>query len=180
MSETTCPCCGNHKGCDSYSAQSPQFRRIAALELAAKGWRETNQLNLHACVERDKRIAAFADVFKSDDPAVAYKTVEGYRSVYEQDTKRIVELQAQLAALTEALQPFAEAAAHTTYGGVCLPDATPLILTFMESGTQRQVWREVDDDWSHEGRKPVTVKDLRIARATLTPNVTDLVERWRL
>jgi len=32
MTEKICPCCGNRKGCDCYSNQSPQFRRIGMLE----------------------------------------------------------------------------------------------------------------------------------------------------
>ena len=30
--EKICPCCGNRKGCDCHSPQSPQFRRIEELE----------------------------------------------------------------------------------------------------------------------------------------------------
>jgi len=39
MSETNkkiCPCCGNLSGCDCYSKQSPQYRRVKVLEAALK------------------------------------------------------------------------------------------------------------------------------------------------
>ena len=72
MSEKLCPCCGNRVGCDCYSPQSPQFRRIAELKAALKAIAEHRGRCIYsnAGAFRDGSHAAFLEVAEIADAAI--------------------------------------------------------------------------------------------------------------
>jgi hypothetical protein len=60
MSENLCPCCGNRKGCDCYSAQSPQFRQLAEAQAARDRAFAASNADLEKRREMKRQLAVYS------------------------------------------------------------------------------------------------------------------------